>query len=62
MIITMIIKNMQNKIHATQFFSPPDDGFTAPQKEFELLDEKGFKTPGNCEEPIASCPPASPHS
>jgi len=48
MIITIIIMNMQKNLYTIQFFSPPNDRFTAPKKTFELLAKSGFeKTPGN---------------
>jgi len=57
MIITMI-KNTQNKLYTIQFFSLPDDSFTA-QKKFELPAKRGFQLPGT-EKLIASCTPANP--
>jgi len=58
MLITMTIMNMQNKLYTMQFFSPPNDQLTAPQKRFKLPVKTGFNSQKR-EEPIAFCSPAN---
>ena len=53
--------NMQNKVYTTQFFSPPNDRFTAWIKKYNFPpreDSNSQKT----KKPIAFCPLAKPHS